>query len=240
VFVLPITIAPASRSRETTTASKPAWYPANAWEPYVVGRSAVSIRSLIVTGRPCSGPRGLCARLVGAQRDDRVQLRVHVLDPVEHGIHQLDRRDLPGRKLRPQVDGRGETEIVAHAATKSTRVRLPPATTDAPRRSRTSPLSVLRSKMQGGNRPGAVVLGPHRFGAGHPAQRAAAACADEDPDPLPEELRRKLQIGDEEACDWLAHTAEGKRLYRQRAQWLGRMHRRRTAVREEVDCCANR
>ena len=33
VFVLPITIAPASRSRETTTASKPAWYPANAREP---------------------------------------------------------------------------------------------------------------------------------------------------------------------------------------------------------------
>jgi hypothetical protein len=54
-----------------------------------------------------------------------------------------------------------------------------------------------------------------------------------DPDPYPAELRHALIIGDEEACDWLAHTPEGKRLYRRRAQWLGRMRRRR-AIQEQV------
>jgi hypothetical protein len=58
-FVLPRTTAPASRSRETTKASRAgAGAPTSASDPAVVIiRSAVSMLSFTSTGTPCSGPR---------------------------------------------------------------------------------------------------------------------------------------------------------------------------------------
>ncbi len=59
-FVLPRTIAPASRRRATSGASRFVTLSLSASEPAVVGSgSAVSMLSLIRTGMPCSGPRSL-------------------------------------------------------------------------------------------------------------------------------------------------------------------------------------
>ena len=54
---LPIRIAPAPRSRATTGASELAGARPVTREAAVVGTPARSIRSLIDTGTPCSGPR---------------------------------------------------------------------------------------------------------------------------------------------------------------------------------------
>src|SRR4029450_798246 len=47
---------PASRSRPTTSASRPATFPASLGDPAAVTAPATSIRSLTATGTPCSGP----------------------------------------------------------------------------------------------------------------------------------------------------------------------------------------
>jgi hypothetical protein len=51
-----------------------------------------------------------------------------------------------------------------------------------------------------------------------------------DPDPLGATPRERLAVD----RDWLHHTAEGKRLYRRRAQWLGKMRRKSAQFREET------
>ena len=56
VTVLPRMIAPAERSRSTTTASYSGRRPACSTVPSSVGMSAVSMMSLTPTGSPCSGP----------------------------------------------------------------------------------------------------------------------------------------------------------------------------------------
>jgi hypothetical protein len=56
VTVLPMTIAPAARSRLTTLASRDGVRPACKTEPFSVGMSAVSMMSFTPTGIPCSAP----------------------------------------------------------------------------------------------------------------------------------------------------------------------------------------
>mmetsp|Transcript_5153 Transcript_5153/g.17984 ORF Transcript_5153/g.17984 Transcript_5153/m.17984 type:complete len:255 (+) Transcript_5153:1175-1939(+) len=61
--VLPMTMAPASRSRRTTVASYGASQPASAFDPAVVGsRSAVQKLALSATGTPSSFDRGASPR----------------------------------------------------------------------------------------------------------------------------------------------------------------------------------
>src|SRR5512146_3586453 len=55
-FVLPSTIAPAARSNRTAGASATGTFAVNRRLPATVLMSAVLIASLIVIGRPCSGP----------------------------------------------------------------------------------------------------------------------------------------------------------------------------------------
>ena len=58
VTVLPMTIAPAARSRSVTAASRDGVRPACSTDPFSVGMSAVSMMSLRPTGTPCSAPSG--------------------------------------------------------------------------------------------------------------------------------------------------------------------------------------
>ena len=58
VLSLPITIAPAARSRRTASASLPGTFWRRISEAAVVGVPATSITSLTATGTPCSGPAG--------------------------------------------------------------------------------------------------------------------------------------------------------------------------------------
>ena len=55
-LVLPITTAPASRSRTTRSASRSGTECSSASAPAVVGSPATSMLSLMSTGTPCSGP----------------------------------------------------------------------------------------------------------------------------------------------------------------------------------------
>jgi hypothetical protein len=61
-----------------------------------------------------------------------------------------------------------------------------------------------------------------------------------DPDPLGTTAADRLAVDK----DWLHHTPEGKRLHRRRAQWLGKMRRRRVEiaaqVRAEIACRESR
>ena len=56
MFVLPMTMAPASVSRWTTDASAAGTWSEKSREPRVVRSPAVSTQSLTVMGTPCSGP----------------------------------------------------------------------------------------------------------------------------------------------------------------------------------------
>ncbi|CAM5357072.1 hypothetical protein SRIMM317S_01947 [Streptomyces rimosus subsp. rimosus] len=58
VWVLPVSTAPAARSRSVTAASASGTWSARTRELAVVGTPATSIRSFSATGTPCSGPRG--------------------------------------------------------------------------------------------------------------------------------------------------------------------------------------
>ena len=57
-LVFPTVIAPASRSRSTTSSLSAGTLSANSGEPKVVRIPAVRWVSLWATGRPCSGPSG--------------------------------------------------------------------------------------------------------------------------------------------------------------------------------------
>ena len=56
VTVFPMTIAPASRNRTTTLASRDGVRPACSTDPFSVGMSPVSMMSFSPTGTPCKGP----------------------------------------------------------------------------------------------------------------------------------------------------------------------------------------
>ena len=60
-LALPMTMAPASRRRATTNASRGGTERASVTAPPVVGRSAVSTLSLRIRGMPCSGGRAIPA-----------------------------------------------------------------------------------------------------------------------------------------------------------------------------------
>lgn len=63
---------------------------------------------------------------------------------------------------------------------------------------------------------------------------AMEAVKNDDHDPYPEDLRAALVAGDDQTADWLAHTPAGKRLARQRREWMGRMREQRVQVRAGV------
>ena len=83
-LVLPKTIAPASLSRATEGASAVGTWSVSSVAPPVERMPPISIASLIVTGRPCNGPRtspravaasaasAADACTFGVERDDRV------------------------------------------------------------------------------------------------------------------------------------------------------------------------
>ena len=54
-------------------------------------------------------------RPLGADRGQRVQLRVDLLDPPERRIHQLPRRDLARAQQRDRFDGGQHAQVVGHA-----------------------------------------------------------------------------------------------------------------------------
>ena len=53
---LPVIVAPASSSRVTTVASRRGMNPSTVADPFIMGRPATSMLSLIATRRPASGP----------------------------------------------------------------------------------------------------------------------------------------------------------------------------------------
>ena len=62
VVVLPMMMAPASRSACTPAESRRDSWPSNSGEPWPVGMSAVSMMSLIAIGMPSIGDSGLPSR----------------------------------------------------------------------------------------------------------------------------------------------------------------------------------
>ena len=72
-LVLPSTMAPAARTRATTSSSAAGRQPRSAGLPQVVGMSAVGRLSLSTTGTPSNGPQGepLCQRAVLASASAR-------------------------------------------------------------------------------------------------------------------------------------------------------------------------
>ena len=103
-WVLPITIAPAARSRATTSESTAFGAP-NASVPHAVTSPATSASSLIATGTPRSGRVcvrrttrvgfvGLGEGLLGEHDPVGLERRVQRRDALERGFHQLARRHL--------------------------------------------------------------------------------------------------------------------------------------------------
>ena len=104
-LVLPTKTAPARRTRSTSSSSWSATWSARTGEPKVCGQPSSAWVSFTANGRPCSGPVGspeACAWSataaaargpLGVERDDRVELGVALLDPVEVQLEQLARRD---------------------------------------------------------------------------------------------------------------------------------------------------
>lgn len=95
-------------------------------DPRWVSTPAVSIESFTVNGTPCAvgpsrrrprSPRQprVRSRRVG-QCDNGVDRRVHRLDPVEVGLHDLHRRHLPRADQRCEVGGVAVDQVVVHEA----------------------------------------------------------------------------------------------------------------------------
>ncbi len=127
VVVLPIRIAPAPFRRSTATASSSGTWSANRREPAAVSTRRVNTRSFTDTGTPCSGPRpspdhharlrgeGGVPRLVGADGEERVEPWIQPLDPREHRIDDLDRRDLLRADAAGELEGGQPGEVRCHA-----------------------------------------------------------------------------------------------------------------------------
>src|ERR1051326_5079733 len=67
VWSLPMRIAPAPSNRSTITGDVSGTQFANAHEPRVVTLPAIRVKSLIATGRPCSGLIGASSRTILSQ-----------------------------------------------------------------------------------------------------------------------------------------------------------------------------
>ena len=104
-FVFPMMIAPASRRRLTTSASRTFSGP-YAEVPHAVTSPATSTSSLMAMGTPRSGSRSPASRRRWASAASvrapsaqhhpvRIELTVEASDAIEVQRHQLGRRDLP-------------------------------------------------------------------------------------------------------------------------------------------------
>ena len=128
MVVLPMMIAPCSRSRATAGASCAAGAAGVSFEPKRAGMPATRRLSLMPTGTPSIRPRGAPAR---QRASDSLALReralaidpakgVHravvAIDPVEHGAHHLDRRERLAAIAREQLRGRQERGVIVGSA----------------------------------------------------------------------------------------------------------------------------
>ena len=112
VLALPMTIIPASTSRRTSVAVVGETRFSQCLLPMVVTRPSMSMMSLSAMGMPCQGPmpwpalNRLVRRLGGGPRvlavdgGEGVQPLVVGVDPVEQGVHELDRAEPPGLDRR--------------------------------------------------------------------------------------------------------------------------------------------
>jgi hypothetical protein len=73
----------------------------------------------LAAGAGLVGGLGAGQRLVGRERDDRVQLAVVARDPIEHARGQLDGGDLAAADGAGRGNGRGEVEIGDGAARRA-------------------------------------------------------------------------------------------------------------------------
>ena len=123
VVVLPMRIPPAARIRATLGASWGGVKSAKRWDPKVVLRSLVQIRSLTEKGTPSRGPRGapltiLASAILASSRaasglrvTKALTPRLQGLGPLQHLLHHLHRRDPPMAEQSGQLRGRGEHQV---------------------------------------------------------------------------------------------------------------------------------
>ena len=114
IFVLPTTIAPASRSRRTTSESAPAGSrdrPGPAARDLAADVHLVLDRDRDAGQRPRSRVAGLAQRLLGVDGPERVQLRVEALDPAQRQLDQLARRHLAVAHQLRLAGEAGEGEV---------------------------------------------------------------------------------------------------------------------------------
>ena len=108
VAVLPRTIAPASRTRRTASASRAGTWPANIAEPYVVTTPAVSKMSLTAIGTPSSGRAAPRPHAASAARASSAARSGHTAQKAPCGSD-----DDRGRELRHDLHRRAGARGVA-------------------------------------------------------------------------------------------------------------------------------
>ena len=142
--------------------------------------------SFTAKGRPCSGPTSspeawawsataaAGAGALGVERDDRVELGVALLDPVEVQLEELGRRDLPG----PYGGGLGPGGRVDGQVGHRRRPKIPPTTTPSTTSPAPTATPVRNSCCEpgGGALAGAVKTCPAAAGAAG-VDRRALGCA---------------------------------------------------------------
>src|SRR5262249_19963496 len=123
MVVLPMTIAPCSRSLETAGASRAAGAAGVSFDPKRAGIPATSRLSLMPTGTPSIRPRGACARQRAVAIDPAkgVDGAVVAIDAIENGTHHLDRRELLAAIVREQLRGRQERGVIVGSASDGAR-----------------------------------------------------------------------------------------------------------------------
>ena len=128
-FVLPSRIAPAARIRATAVASASGTTPARSGDPIVISRPAAARLSLTVNGTPWSGPAGALRgvrgvgggeRPLGVELDDRVDGRVHRLDPPQVRLDDLARGHRAARDQVRERGGGGARELHPRYVSRST------------------------------------------------------------------------------------------------------------------------
>ena len=126
VFVFPTITNPARRMRATTSSSQSGTRSFQVAVPCVVRMPAVSLRSLIEIGTPRNGgrsppprrrasaSRAATARLIGRDRQERVELRVEPLDARECRLDQLCGRHVTAPDARGLLERGREGEVIRH------------------------------------------------------------------------------------------------------------------------------
>ncbi len=128
IAVLPMTIAPCSRSRATAGASCGDGSADTSFDPNRAGMPATSRLSLMPTGTPSSMPAGAPAtqrasdslalrkRALGIHMAPGVDGAVVPIDAIEHDAKHLDRRELSAPIASEQLRGRQEGGGILWAA----------------------------------------------------------------------------------------------------------------------------